>query len=701
MTEQQDEVAYSPAIFYPEKFSACHYLCDISFDYSFGFPTAHFTMDENNNKKYFLRFNYSRKKGSKNYDIIFRKKKYYLKEFTVHNRIHKSYPLFDKDVRETVLVHQNIEDSSDILLISVFMHLKSNNHISMSQNFFTEIVQNDIFMSTAQMPTVSDLSVKSNWSPKYLIPGKKSFLLYKGTFPYHFPNKNKEVTYIVLTEPINMRKEDFEVLSTFQYTSREEQNINFNVYLNSGISSCPSQNNPVIKTGAQNPGSCEEEELESDIHNDEAKSLYSETQGRIAIFFFSFIGLLCVLFIFKSHTFINQTAFLVQLTGLFIWSIVHFVYIWYARFCTTFLFFLAWLPLYFFSKLYGLLSYITVRSQSLIKNARSKNRRRKSNQDDDDEEDDERRYDDDDDDDERRYDDDDDDDDDRYNSKNAKNAKSENDNPPREKISFSSYSAPSIKTPTAPRKALTAPTAPTAPISDPPLNEEDAEEKVAKEEEKVVAKEEKVVVKEEKVAKEEENATTDLKTPTIGGGVKEENKKFKDEKNSRDKIWNAMASVMYNSENRIFIFIAKVTASLYLLRYVLSLFGSPFSVGKVRYSLNGTLCRNGLRIIGRGFSVDKCHKGGKLSWFINSPKKRKIFENDYNTFRKKNNSAISSIKVALTNIHSQINTDNNYEITYNNESPDIVKACDLYNKMFSKSFPKKCTDSTIVAENQE
>lgn len=342
---------YSPVIFDPTKFGSCHILCDLTLNYSTGFPIAHFSKQPHD--KHYLKFLYKRNKNSAIHDIIFRNKKYILKEFTIHDRLHQTYPVLNKypTVGELVLLHQNIEDSSDFLVLSVFIYITSNNDVNMSQNFFSQISDNSAFKSFVDNSNRTNLSfdinVKPNWSPRFVMPGSNSFLLYKGCLPYISAQK-QDVTYIVFTEPIRIRFNDFKSFTKFQFPPYPENKASLKIYYNSGIKKCAIKYQNTPKNVA-NPGSCDDEELDSDLHKDNYKSLYNESQGRFAVFFYSLIGLFLVLFFFKYSEMTDSSQFLIKLTGLVVWSIVHFTYIWYARFWTIFLFGLIWITLYFTS----------------------------------------------------------------------------------------------------------------------------------------------------------------------------------------------------------------------------------------------------------------------------------------------------------------------------------------------------------------
>ena len=525
----------------------CSRLCELSINYNAGVPTAVFTK---NSSEINLKFVYSR--VERNHDVVFLKKKYILTEFTIHEKIHEK----SGDVGEVIFIHKNVADMSDILAISVFVRKTEKNVVSMCQDFFTQLSDGilninksetteklNTYLNTyleTQNVFKQELVVNPYWSARSVIQSGNSFFFYKGNIPYA-SGISQDVTYIVLENLIDMRKDDFNVFLKFQHVSITKQ-IN-NLYYNSGIP-IPTTKTTKIVNQSINERTCEDDELEYDIDKDTYKSPYDESQGRFSVFFFSLVGVIAVIFLFKIPFFSS----IVNIIGLLVWAFVHFVYIWYARFYTVIVFAIAWFPLYLMSKITG--AIYRGRTEPLMRTT------------------------------------------------------------------------------------------------------------------------------EEFECENKERAC--------------------------DRVWCKMGTAMYHKDNSVFIIIAKIIAILYLFRFFTRKFGTLHV--KKSFTMNDTVCRNELTLLGDSYSIDNCYKPVKLKSVIGDTVSRQNFKKNYNEQRKDNVSAINAVKFSLKKIHKDMTLDKNYIVTLENGKDSGVNACDMYNKMFGYVFPKTCgteSEKLIVVKDEE
>lgn len=313
-----------------KKTNPCRVLCDLKLQYTNVIPSYNSTKGI---------FDVTRKDRTKEYDVIFRKYEYRLLWFLVSHHAHTS--LHESDA-EMTLVHENIEDPSDRLVISYPLHILYEEDIN---NKYTS--QNDAFRQLNDL--VSGENVSATWNIERILPDKRSFYLYKGGYPFYESDgdNSDDYTYtnVVFDNPATIPSSDFSSVKTTKLIAFPEINDDsIPVYYNDGELKAPKKNvdEKDIELnsyhGFQRPP---DSILAPHINNDEPPEEFIDIGMRVEQFFVSVIGICIILWMFFSGN--EYSSICVKLIGVAIWAISHFAYIAYGWIIAWFYFAVTWL----------------------------------------------------------------------------------------------------------------------------------------------------------------------------------------------------------------------------------------------------------------------------------------------------------------------------------------------------------------------
>lgn len=318
-----------------KKTNSCRVLCDLNLQYTNVIPSYNSTKGI---------FNVTRKDRTKEYDVIFRKYEYRLLWFLVSHHAHTS--LHESDA-EMTLVHENIEDPSDRLVISYPLHVLYEEDIN---NKYTS--QNDAFRQLNEL-VVSGENVSTTWNIERIFPDKRSFYLYKGGYPFYesggdkYPDNSDDYTYtnVAFDKPATIPSSDFDSIKTTKMVAFPEINDDsIPVYYNDGELKAPKKkvDEKDIELnsyhGFQRPP---DSILAPHINNDEPPEEYMDIGMRVQQFLVSVIGICIILWMFFSGN--EYSSICIKFIGVVIWAMSHFAYIAYGWIIAWFYFAVIWL----------------------------------------------------------------------------------------------------------------------------------------------------------------------------------------------------------------------------------------------------------------------------------------------------------------------------------------------------------------------